>query len=307
VVDPDCADTTAGSCDSCDVSQGACGACPEIDPAHNGRCVAAPAGWTCTRTSFGDGTCDCGCGAVDPDCAGASAESCARCQGATAGGCGLDGQACPGRIAAANNATCVDATGWTCAADAFGDGVCDCGCGIVDVDCPGPSSASCENCPARGCNGATLACPDAIVPDDNAVCMARPVDWTCASILFGDGACDCGCGALDSDCATASAASCEVCHGAGDGGCNATDICPGSIAASNNAVCSDLGGWTCAPAYFASGDGLCDCGCGIVDPDCASASAASCDVCHDALDGGCNIAGLACPGSIRSSDNSRCQ
>ncbi len=38
----------------------------------------APARWTCEAAAYEDTVCDCGCGAVDPDCTTATFEGCAR-------------------------------------------------------------------------------------------------------------------------------------------------------------------------------------------------------------------------------------
>jgi cysteine-rich repeat protein len=38
----------------------------------------APAGWDCDAALFADGTCDCGCGADDDDCASTEFDSCVR-------------------------------------------------------------------------------------------------------------------------------------------------------------------------------------------------------------------------------------
>ena len=38
--------------------------------------------------------------------------------------------------------------------------------------------------------------------------------------------------------------------------------------------------WTCDPTYYGLADG-CDCGCGVVDPDCADATLDSCQYCND--------------------------
>ena len=60
--------------------------------------------------------------------------------------------------------------------------------------------------------------------------------------------------------------------------------------------------WTCdATAY---GDGAtCDCGCGVVDPDCADATAGSCDVCDGV--GSCAEAAMDCT-PIAVDDNATC-
>ncbi|MBV1859820.1 MAG: hypothetical protein KUG77_15520, partial [Nannocystaceae bacterium] len=60
--------------------------------------------------------------------------------------------------------------------------------------------------------------------------------------------------------------------------------------------------WTCDPVAF--GDGaVCDCGCGVVDPDCADATAASCDACNGA--GSCAEAAMDCS-PVADDDNSIC-
>ncbi|MBN2693581.1 PPC domain-containing protein, partial [bacterium] len=43
----------------------------------------------------------------------------------------------------------ADLSEWSCDSDYYGDGVCDCGCGIIDVDCSSNSSNVCiyDNCP----------------------------------------------------------------------------------------------------------------------------------------------------------------
>jgi hypothetical protein len=61
--------------------------------------------------------------------------------------------------------------------------------------------------------------------------------------------------------------------------------------------------WACSASFYATGDG-CDCGCGAVDPDCASADVASCDYCDNV--GSCNGGG-GCPGDIKPDDNATCR
>ena len=64
-------------------------------------------------------------------------------------------------------------------------------------------------------------------------------------------------------------------------------------------------GWTCPQQYYDANDG-CDCGCGVIDPDCTDATAGSCAYCDDV--GSCN-GGVACgdPASIiNASDNASC-
>jgi len=73
------------------------------------------------------------------------------------------------------------------------------------------------------------------MPNDNAHCDGGPpAGWTCAGVTYGDLACDCGCGALDPDCANATSAACEFCNT--PGGCSG-GACPGTINPTDNSVC----------------------------------------------------------------------
>lgn len=88
---------------------------------------------------------------------------------------------------------------------------------------------------------------------------STPGAWTCPETYFNDGACDCGCGAQESDCdAATTPSSCT------------TNNCPSeapTINPSNYALCTDApAGWTCNVGWFT--DGSCDCGCGAPDLDC---------------------------------------
>jgi hypothetical protein len=60
-------------------------------------------------------------------------------------------------------------------------------------------------------------------------------------------------------------------------------------------------GWTCGAEYYGTADG-CDCGCGVIDPDCADGTVASCDYC--VLAGSCSW--LRCPGDIDPTQNWHC-
>lgn len=73
--------------------------------------------------------------------------------------------------------TCVETScgggppGWTCNGMHYdADDGCDCGCGILDPDCPDPTVDSCQFCDGAG-SCATGACPANIDPDDNAQCL----------------------------------------------------------------------------------------------------------------------------------------
>ena len=114
------------------------------------------AGGTCALRNYDlDGKCDCGCGAIDPDC---KAD-----KGCAASLCAADGcEVChgPGDLLA----TCYT---WTCPASAYADGhVCDCGCGAPDPDCSGLgcSEPGCRDsmCSPEGCHdsfGRSVRCP----------------------------------------------------------------------------------------------------------------------------------------------------
>lgn len=137
-VDPDCTDASlplAG--------------CEEGERcAYGGRCVeiedsAPPVAWTCDPESYGDGSvCDCGCGAIDPDCEGdlplVGCEPYEVCN--DLGYCERDLSHLP--------------EGWWCGPEKFGEGeYCDCNCGGFDPDCED------ESLPIRGC-GADEFCTD---------------------------------------------------------------------------------------------------------------------------------------------------
>ena len=89
--------------------------------------LATAPGWVCDASKYDDGlTCDCNCGATDPDCEASRPIV----------GCGFN-QRC------AEGGHCVPG-GWTCPADQFADGAtCNCACGAPDPDCA-DSGASLE-------------------------------------------------------------------------------------------------------------------------------------------------------------------
>ncbi len=116
-----------------------------------------------------------------------------------------------------------------------------------------------------------------------------PSAWTCAPAEYGDGAvCNCGCEAGDPDCDSPTQATCDV------------DACrPGFIVDATDTRYCIPGGepvdggpgaapadWVCDESWFGSADG-CDCGCGVVDPDCESGSIDACSTnsCPNASDG----------------------
>jgi len=120
-----------------------------------------PTEWTCETDEYGDGTCQCGCGSPDIDCASDDVSECAY-------------DSCPEGFALEPGQTldCVEVppvpADWTCSALRFGDSECDCGCGVIDFDCVSSSPAAC----------ASEHCEDAwsLDPEDNAICLPPPAD-----------------------------------------------------------------------------------------------------------------------------------
>lgn len=111
---------------------------------------------------------------------------------------------------------------WMCGAQTYGtnDG-CDCGCGVIDPECPTPLTfAACEYDACGYGQG--------IDPENPKACIDHaPQDsWTCAMTKFYDGtSCDCGCGGRDPDCpANATAASCTTTNCGFGRELSATDI-----------------------------------------------------------------------------------
>jgi hypothetical protein len=252
-----------------------------------------PAAWSCIYFTYGDGKCDCGCGAPDPDCTEPDLAHCEVCN--AVGGCNVD--ACPGRIDPDDVTTCIVVPNdWTCAPAAYADGSsCDCGCGVQDKDCPDTDVASCDDCAGVGaCSKGP--CPSALAAADNTRCEI-PSRWTCDATTYGDGTCSCGCGAVDIDCPDASAASCQVCD---DSSCSPFGPC--DVEPDDNAHCTKPPPiWACSPRLYHDG-ARCDCGCGAIDPDCESSSAEACDKCD--APGSCSA--QACPAFIDAAFNGHC-
>jgi hypothetical protein len=198
--------------------------------------VCQIAGWTCNPRRYNSGVngqCDCGCGIVDPDCASSLSTACASC--AEEGSCGHAGS-CPSNIHPTSNGQCTPDGMWTCSPTWYGDTQCDCGCGIVDIDCTDATLGSCAYC-SLGCSG--YACAQSnIDTNDNSQCTV-PAGWTCLAEFYADGAtCHCGCGAVDFDCADATVAACEACVFPPGGGCSPQGICSASnFNPTDNALC----------------------------------------------------------------------
>ena len=62
--------------------------------------------------------------------------------------------------------------------------------------------------------------------------------------------------------------------------------------------------WTCDPTYFGGADG-CDCGCGVLDPDCADATVGSCGPSYCNWTGSCADSGSDCS-TINPTENWHC-
>ncbi len=293
--DPDCTSDDVEACDTCNVF-GGCnrGPCPgKIDPDDISQCTPPPDGWTCTPEAYFDqSTCNCGCGVVDADCASDDPSECDACNSTGSCSAGI----CPGAIDPDDNTSCFMPEGYLCPGYTYGNGICDCGCGVLDRDCASESRDECDSC-THGCS--MDACPGPIDPDDNTICTGVPYAWTCADRFYGDGRlCHCGCGALDPDCASRDGDACDRC--AFEGSCSRQE-CPGTIDPDNNASCerpAPPDGWTCDWYYYGDGSS-CDCGCGVVDIDCRSNSIDECSSC-----GACGS--YRCPGRVDPDDIGSC-
>jgi hypothetical protein len=289
--DPDCGSIALG-CTSKRCYSDACDFCAFGDaPRRPYSCEAAQAGWDedvtdgtggldpsrCNGTRFGAGDgCDCGCGGIDPDCGtggcadpGCAEASCDRCTDAVT----RDAVGC-----AAN----VDRSTWetnACSLANYGTGDgCDCGCGAPDPDCPDALGAvsfagvlTCDVC-HDGTGGYQLC-----------------DGWRsqCAGPAFATADCDCGCGVIDPACRDFSRLSCTAAD------CELATCQYCNDASGNRVACggdwSDGVGSDGCTLEMHGLDGLCDCGCGAADPDCAQGEgctakgceAPGCEVCHN--------------------------
>jgi hypothetical protein len=149
-------------------------------PVNGGRClhlvsatlnspvVVVPPEWTCDDADYLDMYCDCGCGALDPVCASSGIAACEYCPTT---GCAAD-TTCH-EVDLVDNTKCTGPQPWTCYPITYGDGLyCDCGCGIVDSDCPSANAADCDYCDdADACtDGAASPCT-LISATDNSQCQ----------------------------------------------------------------------------------------------------------------------------------------
>lgn len=128
-------------------------------------CEGAPKAWTCAPAKFNGGKgngCDCGCGAVDPDCELMPSETVTGCKVGEVCGVGK----------------CIPAA-WKCSLKFYDedkagptDKFCDCGCGVADPDCTDAKLASCNFCDDMGsCSVKACDMMPTIDPMNNAVCQ----------------------------------------------------------------------------------------------------------------------------------------
>lgn len=231
--------------------------------------------------------------------------------------------------AASGGGGAVDSCDGVCGATApSGNCFCDAVC-FGNGDCCADICTYCAADFPGGC-GAPECTDDADCPSGEicygAICVPYSIPgWTCVVDYYGsnDG-CDCGCGIVDPDCGGSEVGVCQYCADAGsctaltdcseinptdnssclsegctaDADCGTDEVCDLSTG-----ICIDISAWTCNLAFFAANDG-CDCGCGIVDPDCPNVSAAACQFCY--ITGGCGTAGVACPSNIEPTNNAVC-
>jgi hypothetical protein len=235
-VDFDCDPAEFDSCATCNL-EGSCSKrnCEDgtIDENNIAFCVRPdpPAEWTCGSYRYADGySCDCGCGAIDLDCPDDTIESCQSCNE-----CGSS--VCPGLVDPTDITSCGEPPdGWYCASWFYGDGYCDCGCGVQDPDCADALKTTCLRCPTYDGSCAAYDC-STILPMNNALCTdSPPPEWTCPVDYYDDGRCDCGCGIKDEDCATANRTSCQVCNAPGS--CSDVRCKDSNIDPANNAICT---------------------------------------------------------------------
>lgn len=147
---------------------------PETDPPDAGPGTpepTVPAVWTCDPSWYGaDGYCDCGCGALDAECSGPSADA-----------CDFSNCASGHEPSTANNAQCVASspaspggsvqyTSGNCSywdiGDYENDYTCDCGCG--EYDYTGCYGSGANKCDADHCPSGSV-----IDPDDNSRCIVQ--------------------------------------------------------------------------------------------------------------------------------------
>jgi hypothetical protein len=184
--------------------------------------------------------------------------------GGTDGG-SADGGGADGGVADGGGSDAGECLG-NCVGRQCGDDGCGNSCGTCDTlaapycdELAGRCTATCtpvcagRNCGDDGCGGTCGTCVGTLRCSSAGVCV--PPTWTCDPVRYAArDRCDCGCGAVDPDCADSALAT---------AGCTALERC----ASDGNCSPRAPAGWTCLASRYAARD-ACDCGCGVVDPDC---------------------------------------
>ncbi len=254
---PDASDVTVVTPDVCTPT------CASTETCVAGVCepLPVPAAWNCAKTVFADGqTCDCGCGAVDPDCLDA-AKPVVGCK--TAGACQPSG-ACP---------VCTP----SCVGKVCGDDGCGGLCGVcVDPakpSCVGGACSACvpqcsnSTCGDDGCGGSCGTCAEGQLCTAGK-CAYPTADESCTGHCGGFAPSGCAC---TPGCAADGTCCVDV------GACGCMPDCSGKS-------CGDDGcGGSCG-----------SCGLGTI---CATGQCKIIGLCDDALCNGhgkCNVAGDAC-------------
>jgi hypothetical protein len=247
---PMCAGLTCGD-DGCGGSCGACDAGATCAP--HGRCV--PSAWICGEAAYGGGdACDCGCGALDPDC---------EFDVLPIVGCGAF------EVCSANG-QCKSTvpSGWTCDKtkyDAFD--ACDCGCGAADPDCK--FALTVTGCPLGGTCSSAGTCVECVPSCAGKSCGPDGCGGSCGSCddpatgFCADGECVDPCsGPVVLECQTAECGS-DGCGGS-CGTCAAGDTCisgvcyagpPGPDSCTGRCGKTAEGGCSCAASC--TSDGTC--------------------------------------------------
>ncbi len=273
--------------------------------AGGGGGTGAVAGWTCDPAVYnkGDNVCDCGCGAHDPDCDAVAANppDGSNCAGDSSspdccttftltGSCVRTSTGFPYDALNQNdNSHCLDVpAGWTCAYVYYGDNACDCGCGVVDLNCSHGNDPS--SCKRTGLDGSCAAIDGQSVISSNDIGLCQPTvpnGWKCSLSYYNDGICHCGCGIPDPDCGSNNAAACQFCVDEGSCASVAQLDCT-AISDADNSKCKP-GTWTCKFGSATERDGSCDCGCGVLDPDCDATSPTSTQCATCGYPGSCAV------------------
>ena len=279
---------------------------------NNPQVLITGTSWICPwdRYASGDG-CDCGCGAIDPDCGDGAGCSMGRCFNDACVRCSEEGR--PYDCDAAKAGWDEDILGDSsssepsqCNALHFGTGDgCDCGCGGPDPDCGKDKGCEGAGCKDNACDRCTdiSGKPTGCLPSDVATTWTDDSGCNADNYGTGDG-CDCGCGIPDPDCDGLGSIdstfvdTCDVCH----------DKVNGS---NTNYYVVPCPKWTCGSATdVAFANAECDCGCGVIDPFCRDVQRESCTKagCEIATCQFCNDSGgrAACGGQWRTDTDVSC-